>query len=230
MQNHRMPPSRSRSSIRGYLERCRSLWGLRGFFPRAPSGGVSPDKSAPVDGAIVCQTGRLLLRELTVRDAAFILRLLNDPSFLRFIGDKGARTLEDARRYITEGPGASYRRNGFGLYLVQLRETGERLGMCGLVKRDGLPDVDIGFAFLPRYWSNGYASESGAAVLRLARTRFRIPRVVAITAPDNQGSMRVLCKIGLQFERTIQLTGQSECVNLFVPAQELPQPGAGRGH
>jgi RimJ/RimL family protein N-acetyltransferase len=185
-----------------------------------PSGNDRPD------GAIVADSARLLLRELNGGDAAFILELLNEPSFLKYIGDKGARTLDDARRYIADGPRASYAHNGFGLYLVQIRDTGERIGICGLVKREALYDVDIGFAFLPAYWSKGYAVEASHAVMHLARTRFQIPRVVAITSLDNQGSMRLLRKIGLTFARTLELPGHAEPVNLFVPAEEDAAGGA----
>ena len=163
---------------------------------------------------------RLVLRELTAEDAAFILELLNDPSFIRFIGDKGARTLEDARQYIADGPRASYSHNGFGLYLVQIKETGQRIGMCGLVKRDVLTDVDIGFAFLPDYRLRGYALESSREVMHLARNVFGIRRVVAITSTDNHGSMSVLKKIGLRFDRTVTLPGHGDVVNLFVPEVE----------
>jgi len=111
---------------------------------------------------------------------------------------------------------------------VQLRKTGEQLGMCGLVKRETLADVDIGFAFLPRFWSRGYALEACEAVMHLARTRYGISRVVAITSLDNHASMRVLGKLGLRYERTLQMPGQSERVNLFVPAGE--PDGSGEGH
>ncbi len=162
-----------------------------------------------------------MLRELTAGDAAFILELLNDAAFIHFIGDKGARTLEDARRYIADGPCASYANNGFGLYLVQIKETGRRIGMCGLVKRDFLRDVDIGFAFLPAYWSKGYALESSRAVMHLARNVFGIARVVAITSTQNHGSMRLLQKIGLRYERTMTLPGHAEEVNLFTPRETV---------
>ena len=173
------------------------------------------------------ETARLVLRELTADDAAFILELLNDPSFIRYIGDKGARTLEDARQYIADGPRTSYTHNGFGLYLVQIKETGQRIGMCGLVKRDVLNDVDIGFAFLPAFWSRGYALESSREVMHLARNVFGIRRVVAITSTDNHGSMSLLRKIGLRFDRTVALPGHSDVVNLFVP-QEAANCGAER--
>lgn len=209
------------TAIRGYLARCKSLWRPRG--PHS-NGASNPDQTGAgelPDGAILFESARLLLRELNGADAAFILKLLNEPSFLRYIGDKGARTLDDARRYIAEGPRSSYAQNGFGLYLVQIRETGERIGMCGLIKRAALLDVDIGFAFLPAYWSRGYAIEAALAVMHLARTRFAIPRVVAITSLDNHGSMRLLHKIGLKLERTLQLPDQAEAVNFFVPAEEF---------
>ena len=113
----------------------------------------------------ILKTERLELRELCFADDAFILELLNEPGFLRHIGDKGVRSLPDARQYIAKGPMASYRRCGFGLYLVSLAGGGEPVGICGLLKRDTLPDVDVGFAFLSRYWSRGYAVESAAAML-----------------------------------------------------------------
>jgi RimJ/RimL family protein N-acetyltransferase len=164
----------------------------------------------------VIETERLSLRRLGEGDAAFVLELLNEPSFLRNIGDRGVRTTDDALRYIANGPVASYEKFGFGLWLVELRASGAALGMCGLIKRDALEDVDIGFAFLPRFWSNGYARESAAAVMRHGREALGLHRIVAITAPDNQGSIRVLETIGLRFEGMIRLPGEAEDVRLFA--------------
>lgn len=154
----------------------------------------------------ILETERLVLRQFSVEDADFILRLLNEPSFIRNIGDRGVRTLEDARSYILRVPIASYERNGFGLYLVILKESGESVGMCGLIKREELEDVDIGYAFLPEYWSKGYAVESALAVKEYARDVIGLKRLVAITDPENQGSIRVLEKIGLRFEKMIRLS------------------------
>lgn len=164
--------------------------------------------------ASVIKTSRLDLRELNFSDADFILELLNEAGFIRFIGDKGVRTLADARDYILQGPMDSYARNGFGLYAACLRD-GTRIGICGLVKREGLSDPDVGFAFLSRYWSSGYAVESAAAVLAHARDSLRITRVVAITSPDNWSSIAVLEKIGLHFERMIRLVDHSPELKLF---------------
>lgn len=144
-----------------------------------------------------------------------ILELLNEPSFVRNIGDRGVRTLADARRYISDGPVASYERFDFGLYLVELKETGVPTGICGLLKRDSLPDVDIGFAFLPRQWSRGYAFES-AAVMKYARDILELKRVVAITDPDNEASIRVLHRIGLKFDRLIKLSEADIELKLFA--------------
>jgi ribosomal-protein-alanine N-acetyltransferase len=164
--------------------------------------------------ASVIKTSRLDLRELNFSDADFILELLNEAGFIRFIGDKGVRTIADARDYILQGPMDSYARNGFGLYATCLRD-GTRIGICGLVKREGLSDPDVGFAFLSRYWSSGYAVESAAAVLAHARDSLRIARVVAITSPDNWSSIAVLEKIGLHFERMIRLVDHSPELKLF---------------
>jgi len=165
----------------------------------------------------VIECARLTLRELVLQDAHFILRLLNEPGFLRFIGDKGVRTLADARDYIAKGPMDSYRRYGFGLYLTSLRHCGTPIGICGLVKRDSLADVDVGFAFLSSHWSKGYAAESAAAVLAHGTQILGIKRIVAITTPDNFGSIAVLEKIGLRFEGRIRLVKDGPELNLFGP-------------
>lgn len=165
----------------------------------------------------VIECERLDLGLLRSDDAPFILELLNEPDFVRCIGDKGVRTLADAREYLDQGPLDSYRRHGFGLYLVTLRGPGTPIGICGLVKRDGLADVDLGFALLRRYWSSGFATESAAAVLRHGRERLGLGRIVAIAAPDNARSMAALGRIGLRFEGRIRLVEGGPELNLFGP-------------
>ena len=167
----------------------------------------------------VLETERLLLRQFSIDDADFILRLLNEPSFIQNIGDRGVRTLEDARSYILRVPIASYERNGFGLYLVILTETGTPIGMCGLIKREALEDVDIGYAFLPEYWSKGYAIEAAMAVKEYARDSIGLRRLVAITDPENLASIRVLEKLGLRFETMIRLS--EDDIELKLLAAEL---------
>jgi RimJ/RimL family protein N-acetyltransferase len=154
----------------------------------------------------VLETDRLILRRICLDDAAFILGLLNEPSWLKFIGDKGVRTLEDARQYILKGPVASYLRFGFGLYRAERKGDATPIGICGLLKRDALEDVDVGFALLPAYWNSGYASEAAAAALAYGHSAFGLPRIVAITAPDNERSARVLEKLGMGFERMVRLS------------------------
>jgi RimJ/RimL family protein N-acetyltransferase len=163
----------------------------------------------------VLDTERLSLSRLTFEDAEFILRLVNEPSWLEFIGDKGVRSLEDARNYLRTGPMASYEQHGFGMYLVRRKSDGARLGMCGLIKRDTLPHVDIGFAFLPEHWGQGYAHEASAAVLAHAQRDFNLPRLLAITSPHNQSSIRILERLGLRFERLMELT-PGDPVKLFA--------------
>jgi [ribosomal protein S5]-alanine N-acetyltransferase len=165
-------------------------------------------------GAAVIQTRRLALRRLELSDAAFILELLNEAEFLQFIGDKGVRDLDTAREYILRGPVDSYGRHGFGLYAACLYD-GTPIGICGLVKREGLADVDVGFAFLSRYRSKGYAVESASAVLEHARRVLRLRRIVAITSPDNAASVAVLERIGLKFERMIRLAEHSPELKLY---------------
>jgi RimJ/RimL family protein N-acetyltransferase len=170
----------------------------------------------------IIQSARLNLRELELDDAQFILELLNEAGFLRFIGDKGVRTLADARDYILKGPMDSYRSFGFGLYLTSLRDGAAPIGICGLVKRDALADVDLGFAFLARYWSKGYAAEAAAAVLSYGRNTLGLGRIVAITAHDNHGSIAVLEKIGLRLEGRIKLAEDGAELKLFGPPAQVP--------
>jgi RimJ/RimL family protein N-acetyltransferase len=153
----------------------------------------------------VLETARLALREFDARDAEFVLRLVNEPSFLRYIGDRGVRTPDDARKYIADGPVAGYARDGHGLMRVERKSDGASLGMCGLLKRDALPEPDIGFSFFPEYWSQGYALEAASAVMRHARDTLAIGRILAITTRDNASSMRLLDKLGFRFERMIAL-------------------------
>lgn len=164
----------------------------------------------------VLETDRLILRRLSAEDAEFILELVNDPSFIRFIGDKGVRNLDDARQYIQAGPVASYDQNGFGLYLVELKENGLPIGISGLLKRDTLTDADIGFAFLPAYWSKGYAVESAAAVMVYARNVLKLNRILAITSPNNEASAKLLGKIGFRFTRMVRLSADAPEVSLFT--------------
>lgn len=163
----------------------------------------------------ILETEHLSLRRLTTNDAPFILELLNDQAFLRFIGDKGVRTLEDARQYILQGPMQSYEKLGFGLYLVTLKDTSTPMGICGLIKRAALEDVDIGFAFMPDYRARGYGYESALAVRDYSIKVLGLKRLLAITDPDNVGSIRVLEKIGLKFDRMIRLTPDSPEIRLY---------------
>lgn len=153
---------------------------------------------------VLIETQRLRLRKISPNDAPFFLQLLNEPSFIRHIGDKGVRSLEDAREYILSGPVRSYAENRFGLYLVEKKGSQAAVGVCGLIKRTFLDSPDIGFAFLPEYWGEGFATEAAAAVMKFARHTLQIDTIVALVAPDNAGSMRVLEKLGLHYSRNIK--------------------------
>ncbi len=164
----------------------------------------------------ILETERLVLREITVDDSEFILDLLNQPKYLKYIGDKGVRTVEDAATFIENLIRKSYRDNGYGHYIVHLRDDPTPMGTCGYVRRDSLPDPDIGFAFLPQFEKRGYAFESADAVLKYGREVLGFKRVLAITTPDNESSGRLLEKIGFTFERLIDMPNDNEKLRLFV--------------
>lgn len=164
----------------------------------------------------VLETARLTLRRLTLDDAQFMLGLLNEPSFIANIGDRGVRTIEDARKFLLNGPLASYERNGYGHYLVQLKADGRAIGTCGLINREFINEIDVGFAFLPAFWSQGYASEAAAAVMAYGRGQLGLKRIVAVVSPGNTGSIRVLEKLGLRYTGPTQLAADAEVIHLFT--------------
>lgn len=163
----------------------------------------------------ILETERTILRELTEGDAEFILDLLNQPSFIKYIGDRNVRTIDEASDYIESRFTASYQKFGFGMWVVELKETNTTVGICGFVKRDSLPDADIGFAFLPQYERKGYAFESASAVLEYGKTALNLKRVLAITSKDNESSGKLLGKLRFIFERLIVLPGSDEELKLF---------------
>jgi RimJ/RimL family protein N-acetyltransferase len=166
----------------------------------------------------VLETERLVLRWLSTDDAAFILELVNEPSWLKYIGDKGVKTLQDAENYIRKGPVEMYRRLGFGLYLVEIRESHEPIGICGLIKRETLEDVDLGFAFLPKFWGKHYAFESATAAMSYGKNVLGIPRIAAITSQDNRPSEKLLEKLGFRFERNVRLSTSDDELKLYMAA------------
>jgi RimJ/RimL family protein N-acetyltransferase len=165
---------------------------------------------------IVQETARLTLHRFTLDDAPFAFSLVAHPSFIRYIGDRGLRNLEDARNYLRNGPIASYELFGFGLFKVVRKADGAAIGMCGLLKRDRLDDVDLGYAFLPEYWSQGYASEAGAGAIDYGRRVHRLTRIVAVTDPDNAASIRVLAHLGFRFERMVRFDGETKDLQLYA--------------
>lgn len=168
-------------------------------------------------------TARLTLRRLDFDDAPFLVGLLNQPSFLANIGDRGVRNIEDAHRYLREGPMAMYESFGFGLWHVARRQDGVPMGMCGLLKRDILPDVDLGYAFLPEFWGQGFAFEAAEATVRHAAKKFALRRVIGVVSEGNQGSIRVLEKLGMSFERMVSMRPDEPDVRLY--GRSLPPAG-----
>ena len=178
----------------------------------------------------IAETARLDLRVVTLDDAPFILRLLNDPEFIRFIGDRGVRTLDDARRQIEERYLAHFAIHGFGPYVVRRRETGEAIGFVTLIKRDWLEHADVGYAFLPEHRGRGLAEEATRALMNYARTAFRLAPLVAITEPGHVRSEALLARLGFRFDRLVKPPDEDSPLSLFLrPDAPFPPPAAGEG-
>lgn len=168
------------------------------------------------------ETKRLTLRCINGEDAKFYLRLVNEPGWLTYIGDKKIYTLQQSRESIIAGPLAMQARLGFSLYICELADTAIPIGLCGLIKRDSLPDVDIGFAFLAEFCGNGYATEAAKAVVDYAFTTIGLTRLLAITTPDNRRSIQLLERLGLSFVEEVVLADSVKLVNLFE-CQRMPR-------
>ena len=155
----------------------------------------------------VLETDRLLLRRFAANpsESEFMLRLVNEPSYLQNIGDKGVRTLEQASTYLLEGPIKSYQVHGHGLYLVVLKESLQPVGICGLLKRDQFPDADLGYAFLPEFWSRGFAYESASAVVVFGQRSLKLPKIIALVAPANSPSIKLLKKLGFTYSVMVKM-------------------------
>jgi RimJ/RimL family protein N-acetyltransferase len=163
----------------------------------------------------VAETERLKLREFTKDDAPFVVELLNTPEWIKFIGDRNVHSIDDAREYVSNRLISSYHRFGFGLYMVELKESSKPIGMCGLVRREALEDVDLGFAILPDYVGFGYGQEAGRAAMEVAKKKVKSKRLVAITMVDNSSSIKLLQKLGFNFEKTVNLAGEDQTLMMY---------------
>lgn len=168
---------------------------------------------------MILETERLEFHQLSLNDIDFIIDLLNSPGWLQYIGDRGIKTPEDAADYIALGPMQSYQNNGFGLWLIKLKGSNTPIGLCGLIKRDYLDDADIGYAFLPQYFGKGYAYEAAKATLDIAKSKYHLKRVVAITTKDNERSIALLMKLGMHFEKMIFIPNDPEELKFFATSK-----------
>lgn len=164
---------------------------------------------------VIAETERLIIREVTSADAEFMLALLNSEGWLNFIGDRGVRTVSEAENYLKERVISSYSENGFGMYNVVSKATNEVMGMCGLVNRPTLDDIDIGFGFLPQFFGKGYAYEAATAIMNLAVNDLKIEKIVAITTVDNIRSQKLLEKIGLSIVKQMKIEGDDAALYLY---------------
>lgn len=162
------------------------------------------------------ETERLIIDELNESDASFTLAMLNDEDFIEHVVDRGIRTLDQARQYLREGAIRSYRENGFGMFAVRLKHGGDTIGMCGLVDREGLQDIDIGYGFLPTARGQGYAHEAAACVLDWGSKQRGLDRIVAIVGPTNRPSINLLERLGMQFESMVRLPDGDEEICLYA--------------
>jgi RimJ/RimL family protein N-acetyltransferase len=163
----------------------------------------------------ILETERLMLRTIDADDAAFYYELVNDPTWLEHIGDKGIRSVEGARTAIIDGPCVMQERHGHSLYVMERKSDGKPLGLCGLIKRDTLPDVDIGYAIRPEYFGHGYTFEAAEAVVTYAREVLGLKRLMGITSPANTVSIKLLGKLGLTFIEHKTLPPDNRPTNIY---------------
>lgn len=170
-------------------------------------------------------TDRLTLAEFTTADSAFILRLVNTPSWIKYIGERDVSNIAEAEQYLLEGPIKSYRDHGFGFYGMKLRSTGKPIGMCGLIKRDDMKEIDLGFALLPEFEGQGYALEAARAVLEYAAEKLGLVRLIAFTLPNNLRSISLLKRLGFSYEESMLYGTEKEEVDVFSISLQENFPG-----
>ena len=163
----------------------------------------------------ILETERLRLRKFTLDDTDFIIRLVNSPGWLEFIGDRNVKTKKEAEAYLINGPMKSYEVNGYGLCMVEIKDHNTPIGMCGIINRANMEGQDIGFAFLTEYIGLGYGYEIASATLDYAMNELKLPRVLAITLPTNKPSIKLLEKIGLRFQKNFTFPDEIEELMLF---------------
>ncbi|OUR93963.1 GNAT family N-acetyltransferase [Flavobacteriales bacterium 34_180_T64] len=165
----------------------------------------------------IAETERLLISKFTLADAPFFLELVNTPNWIKYIGERNINTIAQAEDAIKKGHLKSYKTHGFGFYTLQLKsENNKTIGTCGLIKRETLEYADIGFAMLPNYEGKGFGYESSMAILKLANELFKLKKVLAITSPTNQNSIRLIEKIGLSYEKRVKPFEDDEELLLFA--------------
>lgn len=155
--------------------------------------------------AFTLETERLQLREFTLADAPYMLRQLNEPSFIENIADRGVRTIEQAEAYLQNGAMASYQSSGFGFWAVIEKSSQQIIGMCGLVKRDNLPHPDLGYSFLPEHFGKGFAFEAAQACIQITKNKYHLQQLLAIVNVENATSRKLLEKLGFHYQRMIAM-------------------------
>ena len=170
---------------------------------------------------IITETNRLIISKISIEDAPFFLKLVNTPHWIKYIGDRNLKTIQDAENYLTNGILKSYKEFGFGFYLLQNKSDSEPIGICGLVKRDPLDEVDFGFALLPEFEAQGFGFEASIAILKIAEDIFKIKKILAITLPINSNSIKLLDKLGFNYEKRVKLYEDDEELLLFAKQLEI---------
>jgi len=165
---------------------------------------------------MIAETKRLIISKFTIEDAPFFLELVNTPHWLKYIGDRNIKTVLQAEQRISSGHIKSYETHGFGFYKLNLKRNNKPIGTCGLIKRDSLEHVDVGFAFLPDYEGKGYGFESSKAILKMAKEEFKLERLLAITLPTNEPSIKLLEKLGLSFQKMVKPFDDDEELMLYA--------------
>lgn len=169
------------------------------------------------------ETPRLVLRHLTLDDAGLMLAIWNDPAFIRHVGDRGIRTVEDAEEAMKNGVFKLYEDHGYGPFRVALRDGDQAVGICGLFRREGLDDPDLGYATLPHFCGKGYAYEAASAVLGYVRSELHIERLIAIISPGNEASIGLIGKLGFEFERMHTMPGDDHVVRIYGKSMNIKE-------
>lgn len=158
----------------------------------------------------ILETERLILRELNTSDAENFYKLNSNPNVIKYTGDSAFKNVSEAKKFLENYQ--NYKLNGYGRWSVVNKKTNSFIGWCGLKFGEIEKETDIGFRFFQKEWNKGYATESAKACLKYGFEKLNLKRIVGRAMKENISSIKVLEKIGLEYDSDTNFDGKEAVI------------------